>query len=68
MVQFVHGGQHHELWKHRKAVVFDVTTPSVGAVIARIESECRARKSAGLLKGDFTPFLREQGGLGRVVR
>lgn len=54
-----------ELWKHRNAIVFDGATPSVAAVIAKVESECRAWSVAGLLKGDLTTFL---GGLARWAR
>ena len=46
-----------ELWKHRNAIVFDGARPSCGVLLGRNRLEGQVWMSAGLLKGDVTPFL-----------
>ena len=46
-----------ELWKHRNGIVFDGETPSLGRLLARVLSEGKAWKTAGLLKADWGEFF-----------
>lgn len=45
------------LWKHRNLVVFDGVSPSVTAVAAHFEVECRAWCEARFIKGGIDQFL-----------
>ena len=51
-----------EIWKHRNAIVFEGAPLSFRALTNRIDTEGRAWKQAGILKGDVEPIL---GGLVR---
>ena len=47
-----------ELWKHRNAIVFDGAQPSIEQLLQRVREEGVVWSSAGLLKGNVTPFFR----------
>ena len=46
-----------ELWKHHNGIVFDGETPSLGRLLARVCSEGKAWRTAGLLKSDLGRFF-----------
>ena len=46
-----------ELWIHRNAVIFDGEAPSTQKVLKCIDSEVRAWKQAGLLRGEVEGFM-----------
>ena len=46
-----------ELWIHRNAVIFDGEAPSTQKVLKCIDSEARAWKQAGLLRGEVEGFM-----------
>lgn len=46
-----------ELWKHRNDIVFNGAAPSLARLTRRIDSEGRAWRQAGLLKGDLDGFF-----------
>ena len=47
-----------ELWKYRNAIFFEGAQPSIEQLLRKVCSEGFIWSSAGLLKGNVTPFFR----------
>ena len=46
-----------ELWKHRNAIIFEDARPCLEYLLGRVRQEGQLWASAGLMKGNVTPFF-----------
>ena len=46
-----------ELWKHRNGIIFDGARPCLEYLLGRVRQEGQLWASAGLMKGNVTPFF-----------